>query len=468
MAPASTACRNCGCATRRPARSIFARWPRWPMCSSRAYGCAARAGCRPAPCRSPCTFMPAARNCSTPARATCWARRRGRNFATVFLTRPRNCGTRPAPCWPPATRSSTTRNEAARSTCPRSPRSTMTEANQDILVHTAAGVSSITFQRVAKKNALTSAMYAALADALAAAQADAGVRVLVFQGDAGIFSAGNDIADFLQQPPPTQDSPVLRFLHGLAAFATPVVASVCGPAVGIGTTMLLHCDLVYAGDNALFSMPFVNLGLCPEAASSLLLPQLLGYQRAAEALLLGLVTPGAPPAECNGLAQAQAGKLARKPLSALIETKRLMKCGQSAQVRAAMAQEGASFGRMLRQPPAPEALEEGRRERAGAAALGERGRRLWPHAARAGGAGGVCGVHAKAPARFQRSLIPFPHRSWARWRQSARMMQEWNDGAANRFRAISSSATGHGGRAQPAQAIDSPGASGHFYQALAC
>lgn len=244
----------------------------------------------------------------------------------------------------------------------------MIEANQDILVHTAAGVSSITFHRVAKKNAITSAMYAALADALAATQADAGVRVVVLQGDAGIFSAGNDIADFLQQPPPTQDSPVLRFLHGIATFAKPVIASVCGPAVGIGTTMLLHCDLVYAGDNAQFSLPFVNLGLCPEAASSLLLPQLLGYHRAAEALLLGepfmadaalalgLVNRVVPPAECNGLAQAQARKLATRPLSALIETKRLMKCGQSAQVLATMAQENASFGRMLREPAAREAF----------------------------------------------------------------------------------------------------------------
>ena len=163
----------------------------------------------------------------------------------------------------------------------------MTEATQDILVHSEAGVTTITFNRVDKKNSITRDMYAAMADALAAAEQDTSVRVVVFQGDVAIFSAGNDIGDFLQQPPATQDSPVFRFLHRLAAFPKPVIASVCGPAVGIGTTMLFHCDLVYAGDNAAFSMPFVNLGLCPEAASSLLVPQMLGYHRAAEALLLG-------------------------------------------------------------------------------------------------------------------------------------------------------------------------------------
>lgn len=244
----------------------------------------------------------------------------------------------------------------------------MTESTQDILVHTEAGVTTITLNRVNKKNSITTTMYAAMADALAAAEQDAAVRVVVFQGDAAIFSAGNDIGDFLQQPPATQDSPVFRFLHRLAAFPKPVIASVCGPAVGIGTTMLFHCDLVYAGDNAAFSMPFVNLGLCPEAASSLLVPQMLGYHRAAEALLLGepffaeaalevgLVNRVVPPTECNGVAQAQAKKLAAKPLSSLIETKRLMKKHQLPQIAAVMAEEGASFSRMLREPAAREAF----------------------------------------------------------------------------------------------------------------
>ena len=244
----------------------------------------------------------------------------------------------------------------------------MTTARQDILVHTEAGVTTITFNRVDKKNSITRDMYAAMADGLDAAKADASVRVVVFQGDVAIFSAGNDIGDFLQQPPATQDSPVFRFLRGIATFPKPVIASVCGPAVGIGTTMLFHCDLVYAGDNAAFSMPFVNLGLCPEAASSLLVPQMLGYHRAAEALLLGepfmaeaalevgLVNRVVPPTECNGVAQAQAKKLAAKPLSSLIETKRLMKDGQTAKVLEVMAEEGESFGRMLREPAAREAF----------------------------------------------------------------------------------------------------------------
>ena len=161
---------------------------------------------------------------------------------------------------------------------------------------------------------------------------------------------------------------MFRFLRGIAQFSKPLVAAVCGPAVGIGTTMLFHCDLVYAGDNAAFSMPFVNLGLCPEAASSLLVPQMLGYHRAAEALLLGepffaeaaldvgLVNRVVPPTEANAVAQAQARKLAAKPLSALMESKRLMKSGQAATVRTRMAQEGESFGRMLHEPAAREAV----------------------------------------------------------------------------------------------------------------
>ena len=143
----------------------------------------------------------------------------------------------------------------------------------DILVHTEAGVMTVTFNRLDKKNSITSAMYGELADALARAEQDGDVRAVLIQGDATIFSAGNDIGDFLNQPPSTEESPVFRFLRGIASFPKPIVAAVCGPAVGIGTTMLFHCDLVYAGDNAAFSMPFVNLGLCPEAASSLLVPE---------------------------------------------------------------------------------------------------------------------------------------------------------------------------------------------------
>jgi enoyl-CoA hydratase/carnithine racemase len=206
-----------------------------------------------------------------------------------------------------------------------------------------------------------------MAEALAQAATDPAVRVVVFQGHESIFSAGNDIGDFLNQPPTTQESPVFRFLRGIATFEKPLLAAVAGPAVGIGTTMLFHCDLVYAGDNAAFSMPFVNLGLCPEAASSLLAPRMFGYHRAAEALLMGepffaeaaqevgLVNRVVPPTEVNGYAQAQARKLAGKPLSSLIETKRLMK-GDTQAVLQKMDEEGQSFGRMLREPAAKEAF----------------------------------------------------------------------------------------------------------------
>ena len=238
----------------------------------------------------------------------------------------------------------------------------------DILSHTDAGVMTLTLNRVARKNSLTAAMYDALADALESASADAAVRAVVIQGHETVFSAGNDIGDFLAQPPSTPDAPVFRFMRAISGFPKPLVASVCGPAVGIGTTLLLHCDLIYAGDNAAFSMPFVNLGLCPEAGSSLLAPQLMGHPRAAEALLLGepfmaesalemgLINRIVPPAEANALAQRQALKLAAKPLAAVMETKRLLKKGNAALVAERIAEEAASFGRMLQQPAAREAF----------------------------------------------------------------------------------------------------------------
>jgi len=241
-------------------------------------------------------------------------------------------------------------------------------SQDEVLVHAEVGVMTLTLNRLARKNSLTGAMYAALADALERAREDAAVRVVLVQGHETVFCAGNDIGDFLGQPPTGQDAPVFRFLHAIATFPKPLLAAVCGPAVGVGTTMLLHCDLVYAGDNAAFSMPFVNLGLCPEAASSLLAPQLLGYHRAAEALLLGepfmaeaalevgLVNRVLPPTEANGYAQAQARKLAAKPLASLVETKRLMKKGQQPAVLQQIAEEGESFRRMLVAPAAKEAF----------------------------------------------------------------------------------------------------------------
>jgi enoyl-CoA hydratase/carnithine racemase len=239
----------------------------------------------------------------------------------------------------------------------------------DILTHVEAGVMTITLNRVARKNSINTAMYAALADAVTQARDDAAVRVLLIQGHETIFSAGNDISDFLEQPASGEgERPVFRFMNGLAAFPKPLVASVCGPAVGIGTTMLFHCDLVYAGDNAAFSMPFVNLGICPEFGSTLLVPQMFGYHRAAEALLLGepfmaeaaleagMVNRVLPPTEANGYANAVARKLAAKPSTSLAETKRLMKEAQHPLVLRKIQEEGKVFGRMLTEPAAREAF----------------------------------------------------------------------------------------------------------------
>ena len=238
----------------------------------------------------------------------------------------------------------------------------------DILTHFDAGVTTLTLNRLDKKNSITSDMYAAMAKAIDEAQANSACRVLVIQGHESIFSAGNDIGDFLNKPPSTAESPVFHFMRALSTFEKPVIAAVAGPAVGIGTTLLFHCDLVYAGDNAAFSMPFVNLGLCPEFASSILAPQMFGYHRAAEALLLGeaffaeaaleigLVNRVVPPTEVNGYAQAQAKKMAAKPLTSLVETKRLMKGGQNKALIERMGEEGQSFRRMLTEPAAREAF----------------------------------------------------------------------------------------------------------------
>ena len=238
----------------------------------------------------------------------------------------------------------------------------------DILIDCSDAVLTITLNRVEKKNSITVAMYAAMADALTAAATDDAIRVVVLQGHETIFSAGNDIGDFMNPSLDTAERPAFRFLRAISTFPKPLVAAVCGPAVGIGTTMLFHCDLVYAGDNAAFSMPFVNLGLCPEAASSYLAPQLMGYGRAAEALLLGepflaetalemgFISRIVPPGEAAALAQRQARKLAAKPQGSVVETKRLMKKGQAAIVAERMAEEGVSFGRLLGEPAAQQAF----------------------------------------------------------------------------------------------------------------
>jgi enoyl-CoA hydratase/carnithine racemase len=237
-----------------------------------------------------------------------------------------------------------------------------------IEITTDNGIATIAFARPEKKNAITAAMYSAMADGLASAAADPAVRVVLLVGSAECFTAGNDLQDFLANPPSGDASPVFRFLHGIAAFPKPIVAAPCGVAVGVGTTMLLHCDLVYAGHNARFSVPFAQLGLCPEAASSLLLPAIAGWQRAAEKLMLGepfgadearemgFVNRVLPADEVIDFARAQAVKLAALPPVSLRETKRLMRAGRGDATTTQMALEGEVFGHLLRGAEAREAF----------------------------------------------------------------------------------------------------------------
>ena len=239
----------------------------------------------------------------------------------------------------------------------------------DILLHLESARLTLTINRPERKNALTYEMYQVLVRALEDAQANTDVRVLVIQGQEHIFTAGNDIEDFLAHPPLEEDAPVFRFLKALSLFPKPIVASVCGPAVGIGSSMLLHCDLVVAGDNVAFSLPFVNLGLSPEGASSFLLPQLMGYHRACEALLLGdpfmaeaalevgFVNKVVVPSEAREAAQAWAKRLEAKPLNALIQTKAILKSQQTAATSASMKAEVALFAQLMSEGASKEAFK---------------------------------------------------------------------------------------------------------------
>ena len=227
------------------------------------------------------------------------------------------------------------------------------------------GVATIEIARPEKKNALTVAMYQAMADALNAAQADPAVRAVLITGQPGIFTAGNDLEDFLQRKA-TDESQAMRFLRVISAFEKPVVAAVAGHAVGIGTTMLLHCDLVYAADNAKFQLPFVNLALCPEAASSLLLPRAAGHRRAAELLMLGdpfdaakavgagIVNEILPADRLMEHAFAKARALAGKPATALAVTKALMRRPVRAEIDEAMREEAIHFADQVAAAPAKE------------------------------------------------------------------------------------------------------------------
>ncbi|MDR5832852.1 enoyl-CoA hydratase [Caballeronia sp. LZ034LL] len=239
----------------------------------------------------------------------------------------------------------------------------------EIQIERADGVLSIVLNRPDKKNAITAPMYQEMADGLYEAEMDPTVRAALIRANGGVFSAGNDLDDFLNDPPKGLDAPVFQFLRRLSGFPKPLVAAVGGTAVGIGTTMLLHCDLVYASPDAKFSLPFAQLGLCPEAASSLLLPRVAGYQRAAEKLLLGeafdvneaiamgFVNGALDAAQLDSYAFDKARRLALLPASSLRVTKSLMKGAQSGEVVARMADEAAHFARMLAAPEAREAFQ---------------------------------------------------------------------------------------------------------------
>jgi enoyl-CoA hydratase/carnithine racemase len=242
--------------------------------------------------------------------------------------------------------------------------------SEHVRIEKRGGVLAITLARPERRNAITVAMYATLAEAFERAAEDSSVRVITIQGEGQDFAAGNDLADFLNVPPGDRsDIPVWRLLRALARCEIPVVAAVHGNCVGIGTTMLLHCDLVIADESARFSLPFVDLALVPEAASTLLLPQLAGRRRAArylllgdpfgadEALAIGLVSHLAPP---GGLAEELARivvALLAKPVEALRHTQRLLRHGQSVATLERMELESQAFAERLESAEVKQAIE---------------------------------------------------------------------------------------------------------------
>ncbi len=235
---------------------------------------------------------------------------------------------------------------------------------------TVNGVATIEIARPEKKNALTVEMYEAMADAIDAAGVDKAVRALLITGQPGIFTSGNDLQDFLNRPRPHLDeSPVFRFMRALILCDKPVVAAVTGAAIGIGTTLLLHCDLVYVADDARLAMPFASLGLVPEFGSSVLVPRLMGGRRAAEKLLLGDPFTAQTAVEC-GIANAvlpagevlpHARRVAERfnalPPSAVRETKRLLREPDRATVLDAVEREAAIFTAQLSSAEAREAMQ---------------------------------------------------------------------------------------------------------------
>jgi len=237
----------------------------------------------------------------------------------------------------------------------------MTTANDPAPIRTTVNerIMDIAFNRPDKKNALSDAMYLALIDALRRAQTDDDVRVVLLRAEGDCFCAGNDLHAFRNRRPGEEARPGRLFIETLAALEKPLVAAVNGPAVGIGTTMLLHCDLVYAGMGASFTTPFASLGLCPEGASSFLLPRLIGYARAAEMLLLGEPLPALMAWEfglVNNVFRDQdllsevfdrARKLARQPPESVRLTKSLLKASRLKAVQETIAAESRHFADML-------------------------------------------------------------------------------------------------------------------------
>lgn len=230
------------------------------------------------------------------------------------------------------------------------------------------GICHIEMARPEKKNALTAAMYQSMADALAEAEQNPDIRVILISGSGGAFTAGNDLADFLATPPMDDSAPVFRFIKGFSELEKPFVAAVEGVAVGVGTTMLLHCDLAYAGTSAKFGLPFANLGLTPEAASSLLLQQRTGYARAAELLMLGevfsaqtaldlgIINGVLPDGQVLQHALERCRKLCAQPAASVRLTKELLKRSQRALIAETMRAEADVFRKRLVSPEAKEAF----------------------------------------------------------------------------------------------------------------
>lgn len=239
----------------------------------------------------------------------------------------------------------------------------------DILIGTEGGVTTIAFNRPEKKNAITDAMYGAVADALGAAAEDEAVRAVIIAGEGPDFTAGNDISMFAAVAAGQADiaeSSVGRFLATISTFPKPLIAAVTGRAIGVGVTMLLHCDLVYVAEDAALILPFVDLGVVPEAGSSRLLPARIGHVRAfalftlgeplggAEAVTLGLANAALPANEVRRAAETAARRLAGKPASSLAATKRLMRDAEA--VHAAIRADDEAFVRQLASPEAAAAF----------------------------------------------------------------------------------------------------------------